>query len=836
MALVRAIGLCILIGTIPAAAESVGIELTPQGSLLLELTAANQPSAVSLGAALARSLGCTLSGVSDQPSGAGWKYRANCLGVFHRNGQVVDGQLKLAAFRQTLIKANVDQVRMDIGIPDTPYWRAGLPKSWEQTCKNGVIHRTSDLEPKELPARAIRVSVGYRIPELALIAAPIPLSILLAFALVVWLNRSAAKATQMDPRALWFSYVRALAWGVMAVYLVWAALWAAIAGGFAGETDVWALFSVWNGRSIIAGKLVATSLFLLLPVIVALLCAVWRPHPLAALTSGGGLRAFLLPSLALVVPAFWTLAAFSALGGGGLVHVVTRMCVAATVGMMLRFVARSGRGGSVVTSGPVLDRLSALAAKHSIGLGQVVVVPAGDPHLIEAIEVSGGNIAISEYAWSVMDPAEIEAEAARRWSLPLQWVPDLARVLVWFASLGVALVASLIVFAFLAIPLGALQLLLRVHGPTLSARLALGTAIPLAALLARMFHRWFARRADRKAAALIGDADALRRAHEKMGATRLAPGAWGKAEPIAATPEAQPTLPVAAPAPAPVFSPGWRKTVVYLKVEGTILALSIPPVATAIAVRSRVIPAAARWPAYLAAMALALLLRVTVAKAVEHWSYRRMRGKLAARLQVAEAENTIFVGLSPEPRPLVYDGFWDWDLGFLTVSPDRLEYRGERARFTLRREQVAGIQIGKGSDWEDPFWIYVSWRDAESGREGKFPLIVPRVHSPWRLAKHVAGLCEKLTEWRNRMEPRTMPADAERAALPVFVAAGTSRPNQIPQMLLMIVLGGFLTSVLAKFPLLSQATFYFAAVWSANALIDQVGHRLAQTLARVEAR
>lgn len=182
-----------------------------------------------------------------------------------------------------------------------------------------------------------------------------------------------------------------------------------------------------------------------------------------------------------------------------------------------------------------------------------------------------------------------------------------------------------------------------------------------------------------------------------------------------------------------------------------LLAVSIPPVSVAMAVRAGMILAAERWPAYLAGMALSLLLRVAVSKTVSCWSYRKLRSQIGAAMQMAECEGVIFVGLSPESRVLDYGGFSDWDAGFMTLSGDRLDYQGEQVRFTLRRERVAEIQVGKGCpESDDPLWVFLSWHDAASGREGTIPLILSRARSPWRHAAevrkavpHVAGLEER---------------------------------------------------------------------------------------------
>src|ERR1035441_8531365 len=121
MAHVRAVGLLVLLSAIPAAAEPVTIELTPQGTVWLWLHAADRAMAESLGTALGRSLGCTLSDVTESPSGGEWVFHAHCPGVFQRNGQVLEGQLKLGAFRQALTKAAIRQIRIDGIRPGAPH-------------------------------------------------------------------------------------------------------------------------------------------------------------------------------------------------------------------------------------------------------------------------------------------------------------------------------------------------------------------------------------------------------------------------------------------------------------------------------------------------------------------------------------------------------------------------------------------------------------------------------------------------------------------------------------------------------------------------------------------
>src|ERR1041385_7926691 len=111
----RARGVWLLVFTGAALSQSGGIVITPQGQLTLGLTAGDEATASKLGAALGKSLGCALSNVETRGSDVHFTYRAACSGVFARRGDVVEGQLKLAGFRQALIKAKVRSEERRVG-------------------------------------------------------------------------------------------------------------------------------------------------------------------------------------------------------------------------------------------------------------------------------------------------------------------------------------------------------------------------------------------------------------------------------------------------------------------------------------------------------------------------------------------------------------------------------------------------------------------------------------------------------------------------------------------------------------------------------------------------
>jgi hypothetical protein len=173
----------------------------------------------------------------------------------------------------------------------------------------------------------------------------------------------------MDPRALWFAYRRSLAWGMAAIFLFEAALWAAMSGTLGRNANPWGMYCTWHGLGPACGRTLAIFFYSCPAYLMTILSVWWTPHAFAALRDPGrrlldSLKLFLLPSLGLIVPAYWTIAAFGALAERDFWHVILWGGFAASAAACCRVAIWQGRaeGASTRESGEVFDRLQSLAA------------------------------------------------------------------------------------------------------------------------------------------------------------------------------------------------------------------------------------------------------------------------------------------------------------------------------------------------------------------------------------------------------------------------------------------------------------------------------------------
>jgi hypothetical protein len=194
--------------------------------------------------------------------------------------------------------------------------------------------------------------------------------------------------------------------------------------------------------------------------------------------------------------------------------------------------------------------------------------------------------------------------------------------------------------------------------------------------------------------------------------------------------------------------------------------------------RQYLMPVWIAWPGGLLAT---LALYLWVLDYVPLWGYRGLRRQFAARLEregiTPEAYCGVFVGFAPAASPRLYEGFYDWDIGFLSLHQDRLCFIGDQTRFSLRRDQVTKIALGPGGPgwWRGPR-VYVTWRDEEADRGGTFNLRPGDARSMRQLRRETQAYEKQLRSWWGQPPTTVLPLPLADLSPPSAEAVTSTAP------------------------------------------------------------
>src|SRR5262249_34837083 len=110
------------------------------------------------------------------------------------------------------------------------------------------------------------------------------------------------------------------------------------------------------------------------------------------------------------------------------------------------------------------------------------------------------------------------------------------------------------------------------------------------------------------------------------------------------------------------------------------------------------------------------------------------------------ASGGVFVGFAPDSSLKLYEGYTNWDFGFLFLEPDRLCYVGEQTRFALRRDQVTSLYLAPGFPrWCSSPVLYITWVDQE--RSGTINLRTGDARSMRQMGRETQALEQTLQRW-----------------------------------------------------------------------------------------
>jgi hypothetical protein len=111
-----------------------------------------------------------------------------------------------------------------------------------------------------------------------------------------------------------------------------------------------------------------------------------------------------------------------------------------------------------------------------------------------------------------------------------------------------------------------------------------------------------------------------------------------------------------------------------------------------------------------------------------------------------------FVGLNPHAEARVYEGSYDWDLGYVQLRPGELRYFGEQMKFRVPAADVMDIKLVSGAPrWRPDKVILLEWRDMDANAGGAF-----RISCVGRSVSHGSKLAtqlyERILKWRDGTE------------------------------------------------------------------------------------
>lgn len=220
------------------------------------------------------------------------------------------------------------------------------------------------------------------------------------------------------------------------------------------------------------------------------------------------------------------------------------------------------------------------------------------------------------------------------------------------------------------------------------------------------------------------------------------------------------------------------------------------------------------------------------------WGYQSLRQRLSQKLHQEgiqpEAWEGVFVGLSPENSPKLYDNMAGWDLGFLFLSScaqegrqrEWLSYVGEQTRFSLQRDQITAIRMGAGlPGWLQPSRVYIHWNAGD--RAGVFNLLAIHPTSLRQVSRNTRRLHRRLEAWWQATDHAALACPLRQLPPPQISVIGRNpleRGNrwQFLSQLLNYALLATLVSLLLQLPLTWGGIGYVLLVALAGAIAQLI--------------
>ncbi len=591
--------------------------------------------------------------------------------------------------------------------------------------------------------------------------------------LTLLMRRASLKRHREGASGAWFGYWRFLQWNSLGSLILWLTVFELLRLSLTFKA---AFDSAFNGQATALRTLSVAAITFLPPLFINVLCTVLS-HPVFVQVQGTNwtryeiLRQAVWSQMATIVPLVLFLEGFLGIlpfqPALGAATVLTALFVWFFSARRLQ--RATGSEPQALTSGELRDRAFALAERAGAKLRQLYLLPARRALMANACARRGNSILVTDYLLAHLGKREVDAVLAHEVAHLKRRHPGLLLLVLIIATVGTGILAAI------ADP--------ESHG------LPAGSLFPFAFLaglvLFLMVSRRFERTADGVAAELTGDAESLIRALSKLAAVNRFPMQWGKLQDFTLShpstlrrvqaiarragisddrlsqllnsrgdneeEKERYCLPPSAAPEGKVFSTV-RKTNMNLRMASSLIAASTLPPALAAFLAIRTDRLAVSGSILVLGLLVAVLLALWITNVGVMWGVFALKRKILERMESRGLTpcklGGVFVGLSPDRFPRIYETNYSWDLGFLLLIGDSLCYLGEETRFALRRDQIVDIHLGPGfPSWWPTRRIYVSWKDESSGSARTVNLGPADSGSARKLYRDTAALGKELQHW-----------------------------------------------------------------------------------------